>query len=364
MKKILIFSNYAWTIYNFRLPLIKHLISQGFKLEILTRKDAFFDKLTQDSHIPCHELKLSRVGMNPIEELRSIWHIYLSIKKINPDVILTFTIKPNLYTGLLNLIFKKKVIANITGIGVISSTVIFPLVKLLYRIALAKVNTVFFQNEEDLNYFVTNRLVKKNKCFRIYGSGINLLKYVPNNTVTPDKKIFLMAARLIPQKGFYELMEASSLLHSKLNSNQSNWEIVIFGAMQEDRPESIQLYHVLKQSHDVTFHGYTDHIQSILKTVYFVVLPTYYNEGIPRILIEAIAMGKPIITTKQKGCMDCYHNNGYLVSPRDVHDLHNALVKAINLSNEDYKNFCENSRQLAVEKFDENCIFKAYTKQL
>jgi len=359
MRKVLIISNYAWTVYNFRLPLIRFLRGSGFEVEVLTKRDEYVSRM-ESLGIRCHPLRINLTGEHLFQELRLMLHLFLMVRRINPDYILSFTIKPNLYMGFANFLLRKKWIANITGVGEIARSILYRPVLLAYRFSLLQATWVFFQNKEDMETFRTRRAVRVGLSSRIFGSGIDLAQfsYTPHSTRTVYSR-FIMAARLLPQKGFYEFMRAAEAMNCKA-------EFVVFGKEQEDRTESMALYGALQNSTSVRFGGFNENIKEEIARSHFVVFPSYYDEGLPRFLLEALAVGRPIITTDWKGCRDVVEDgiNGFLVRPRAADSLREAIRKCIEMRWGQYESFCRASRRIAEEKCDEKVIFQQYLEKM
>jgi glycosyltransferase involved in cell wall biosynthesis len=219
---------------------------------------------------------------------------------------------------------------------------------------------VYFQNTDDHNYFLKNNLIKNNG-FVLPGSGVDINKfyYEKIQFINSNKFIFLFNSRMLYSKGVELLFQAGLRLYKE----NFNFEIIIFGQSSVSNSDAIsnnQIQNWCKQPF-FTYKGFTDDIKSALINSHCVVLPSFYKEGTPKSLLEALSIGRPIITTDMPGCRDTVSNlNGFLVKPRDVNSLFESMKRILNLSFDDLITMGENSRQLAVNKFDDKIVINEY----
>jgi glycosyltransferase involved in cell wall biosynthesis len=301
-------------------------------------------------------------------EMLSLKEIYAALNKLAPDVVLSFTVKCNLYAGLCRRLLNFKHVANISGLGDLfrSSTAIpAKLPQLLYRIALAYTEVVFFQNNEDRALLVENGAVANERSKVLPGSGVDLTRFVPSASGTRGAvRSFLIFGRLLPQKGFDFFIEAARALRSRYGERVAFW---ILGAPDLERAESLALLKRIQAAHGegvVRYLNSTDDPVPYIREADVVVLPSTYNEGVPRSLLEAIASGKAVVTTDWKGCREVVEEgrNGWLVRPGDLGSLVEVLDRAICCDSATLAQFGRRSRELAEERFDEGVVLEEYRR--
>ena len=204
---VTIFANSCWTVFNFRANLVKALKARGCRVTVIAADDSYKEQL---NNLGCDfiPLNIKSRGKNIFKEFCTLAATYTAIKRLSPDVLLTFTIKPNIYGSLLAPLIGCKVINNITGLGSIfsSDNYLTKIIRFLYKIAFIKSSTVFFQNNEDMQLFLKYRLIRKSQCERLPGSGVNLeqFKYAPASNSYGRSFRFILIARMLWDKGIAE----------------------------------------------------------------------------------------------------------------------------------------------------------------
>lgn len=358
---ILIVVNNAWYAYNFRLNLARSFKNNGYIVCFAAPYDDKYTKLIQ-KEFECYNISMDAKGINPINDLKTMITLYQLYKKIEPQIVLNFTIKPNIYSSLVCGILKIKCISNITGLGTIfiKESFVTKLAKLMYKRALSYNEKVFFQNNDDKDLFLTNQLIQKSKIDLVPGSGVDLNKFSPVVKETKNKKlIFLMVARLLKDKGVVELVEAIKLLKQKYD----NFEVHLLGALGVANHTAITKEELESwiELDLVKYLGITDSVQDVLLKADCVVLPSY-REGTPRSLLEAAAMAKPIITTNTVGCKEVVENNinGYLCKVKDSNDLALKMEKMLSLSKTQLEKMGLAGRNKIINEFDEKFVINKY----
>ncbi|AII13903.1 glycosyltransferase, family 1 [Campylobacter iguaniorum] len=360
MNKIIIISNTSWSIYNFRLNLAKAFIDNGYEVQIVAPKDGYTNKLNQKFNV--YDVDIDSNGINPLKDLKTIFQIYKIYKKLKPDIVLNFTIKPNIYSSLVCRCLQIPCISNVTGLGTIfiKQNFITKIAKFLYKIALKKNKTVFFQNEDDKKLFLQYNLIgQKSNIDVLPGSGVDLDKFKPIIKADNGEFIFLFVGRLIKDKGITELIEASLILRKKYK----NFKIWLLGKLE------VQNNTVISQSEldnwltndFIEYLGATDNVADIISKSDCVVLPSY-REGTPRCLLEAAAMEKPIITTNTIGCKDVVDDgiNGLLCEVKNVKDLAQKMETMLNSSIKQRRLWGGVGRQKIIQKYDEKFVIDRY----
>ena len=338
--KIILFSNIPWSIYNFRLNLIRELMKEGHKIYVVSSYQERYTELLKKEVTKVENINISQSGKNVIKEILVIRKLSKLFNEIDPDIVFTFTIKCNVYTGLYKRFHNSFYqIANINGLGELfnKKSFMYYVAKTLYILASKNIDRVFTQNDEDTEMLICNKLIDKKKIKRIYGSGVDLNKYQPHLSGLSREKIqVLMFGRIVPCKGYQELIELITSYPEILEQ----FEFRVLGVEDKSRKASTELYVELQGLHEngkLELLPQIDDVRPVLYNADCVILPSYYNEGVPRCLLEALASGKPIITTDWKGCKETVQEsvNGFLIPHiGNVPALRDALLKFAALSNE------------------------------
>ncbi|MCX5816433.1 MAG: glycosyltransferase family 4 protein [Proteobacteria bacterium] len=365
MKKILIVSNTSWSIYNFRLGLLKSLKNSGFDVVAIAPEDGFSRKVETENFKLIVIKHLVGRGTNPLKDFKLFLEFYAIYKREKPDLIIHFTIKPNIYGSISALLNRTKYINVITGLGYvfIKDSLLQVFVRFLYKIICSFSQFVVFQNDEDKNIFLKKNIVKKEKAILIEGSGVNTDFFAPdfskNQLVKKDGVVFLMASRMLYDKGVIEFVEAARLVKQK----HFDARFVLLGACDNSNssciPESL-----IKSWHEegiINYFRETDDVRPFMNSSDVVVLPSY-REGLSKVLLEAMALEKPIITTDVAGCRETTENgkNGFLVPVRDVKGLADAIMKMIEIGESERKKMGQSSREKVKNEFDEKIVIKYY----
>jgi len=362
--RIAVLINTSWNIYNFRLELLRALKAKGHNIICIAPYDSYSNKLKEEG-FEYYDIKINNKGTNPFEDVKLIYDYYRLFKKTKPDVVLGYTIKPNIYGSIATGFLRIPTISNITGLGTVFLKKSFSskLAKILYKLALSK-NKVFFQNRDDLNIFLKQKLVKKGNVDLLPGSGINLQKFKPIPIVKNNNQFkFLLIARLIKDKGVLEYVNAARMI-KKIYTNVN---FLIIGAIWLDNPSAIYVDELISWQREgiIDYLGTTDNIKEEISKVDCVVLPSY-REGTPRTLLEAASMAKPIIATNVAGCREVVDDgvNGFLCRVRDYKDLAKSMEKMINLPEKDRIIMGQNGRKKMENEFDEKFVIQKYLNVL
>lgn len=359
--KILLSANVIFTVINFRRELIVALLEDGHEIHVLASMDDRYNDLMQ-YNVKYHKINMNKIGTKPLQDyklLRSYKEIY---KEINPDIILHFTIKPNIYGSLAASKLNIPVVNNVTGLGrsFRKKSLLNKIVRILYKKAFKTPKKIFFQNTDDMNLFLESKLVKKEKCDLLPGSGVNLLDFQVDNKEITGVRVFLMVARVTKSKGVLQYIEVAT----RIKNNGGNARFLLVGDIPEDGEDGISRESVNKwhNSGTIEYLGFSQDIKKQIAMADCIVLPSYYREGVPRSLLEGLAMGKPIITTDNVGCKETVINNinGYMVKCKSSDSLYDAIDRFAHLSEEEIKNMGTESRALAERKFDVNIVIDKY----
>jgi len=365
MRKIAIVLNDSWQAYNFRLNLARSLKASGYEVVFIAPFDEKYSELIKNE-FEFYDINIDPKGINPISDFKTMLYLYKLYKTMRPDLVLNFTIKPNIYSSIVAGVLRIKSISNITGLGTIfiKQSFITKIAKLLYKIALSFNSKVFFQNDDDKNLFIKHKLVDKEKTDLLPGSGVDLNKFIPIQKDLKDTKvIFLLLARLLKDKGVLEYIDAIRILKAKYKMI----EFQILGAIGVSNKTAITQDELDDWINNklIKYLGTSDNVQDVISKVDCVVLPSY-REGTPRSLLEACAMGKPIIATDVVGCKEVVEDglNGYLCEVKNSKDLADKMEIMFNLSKSERIMMGKAGRKKIVKEFDEKIVINKYLKAI
>ncbi|MFZ1742763.1 MAG: glycosyltransferase family 4 protein [Pontixanthobacter sp.] len=314
--------NASWNIWNFRKPLVEALLADGHRVTILAPTDETVSKLTGlgADYVP---LEMDVRGLGLLSNLGLVGHFKRHFSVLKPDVVLSYTIKNNIFGAVAARAMNIPFLPNVTGLGTIflGSKPMFLAGKLLYRFALGRLPIVFVQNDDDREFLIANHLLKQQQVKMLPGSGIDLEGFSASPLLGKEAgTIFLMISRLIRDKGVGEYLDAARI------AKAANPELVfqLLGPLGSENRTAISESELTPYAEDgsVTYLGATDDVRPYVQAAHCVVLPSY-REGAPRSLIEAAAMGRPIITTDVPGCRAVVENgvSGLLCEVRDAKSL-------------------------------------------
>ena len=360
--KLVIFINTAWNFINFRARLIQELVGHGYEVIAVAPDDEYSSQLPA---LGCRYIPLSMdiKGTHPGRDLLLLWRFFNLLRKERPDVYLGYTAKPNIYGSLAAHMMGVPVINNIAGLGAvfIKGGWLHKLVKGLYRVALSRSRKVFFQNEDDRQMFVSSGLVRAEVTDRLPGSGIDLDKFssIPLESSGCRGMRFLLVARMLWDKGVGEYVEAARLVRQR----HPDAEFCLLGFLDVQNPAAISRKQMDQWVAEgvVLYLGTANDVRPHIAAADCVVLPSY-REGVPRTLLEAAAMGRPIIATDVVGCREVVDDgvNGYLCQPRDAKDLAAKLLRMIELPHKERGSMGLLGRKKVEREFDEQIVIQRY----
>lgn len=366
--KIILALNSTWNLINFRLNLVKALVATGYDVTIV----APFDKHTNQLsilNVKFISLSIDKQGTNPIKDFILLLRYWKLLKSEKPAIFLGYTIKPNIYGSLAAHFLNVPVINNITGLGTtfIKQSWITILARYLYRASLTRSVKVFFQNHSDSQLFIEKNLVTLKAIDQLPGSGIDLKKFYFCSDTSKynigSSMRFLLIARMLWDKGVKEYVEAARLVHHY----HPNVKFSLLGFLDLDNPSAVSKKQIDKWVTEgvVSYLGKTDDVRTDIIKADCVVLPSY-REGTSRALLEAAAIGRPIITTNVPGCRNIVdHNmNGYLCEPHNINDLAEKILQMIGLSINKRIKMSYYGRKKIEKEFDEKIVISKYLKTI
>ena len=361
-KRVVLSSNTAFSLYNFRLPLMKALKEKGYEVVAVSPEDGKYSELLKKEFSFFPVRSLDRKGTNPIKDLKLFFEYFLLFKRLKPDLVINFTIKPNIYGSISAGLLGIPSISVITGLGYvfIRESWLTKFVKLLYWLAFRLNRGVVFQNSEDMK---TLKNLCEGRCLLIESSGVDLKHFDPTlcKEAKKDEFTFLFVGRLLTDKGIYELIKA----YEKLKKENPKVKLIIVGSPDEGNPNSVSKGELEKWVKEglIEWYGFQEDVRTFYCMADCVVLPSY-REGVPRVLLEAMAMEKPIITTEAPGCRNvCVDGvNGFLVKPRDAESLYLAMKKAVEMGEAELRKMGKKGREIVEQKYEISKIVSEYVK--
>lgn len=356
-ETILILTNSVGGLYNFRQEVVQAFVNEGYKVVIAApnnKRVTFFEDMGCVFRMVSFKLK----GTNPLSDLRLAFEYCKVIKETKPFVVLTYTIKPNLYGGLACRWCSVPQVANITGLGsaVENKGWLQKVIITLYRVCMRKTHLIFFQNNANFHFFRDNHILK-GKSELIPGSGVNLNFYSYQEYPTDDTIRFMFISRILRQKGIDQYLEAAAII----KKSHPSTEFHVFGGCGEDYSP---ILHDLNEKGIIIYHGHEPETRPFYKMTHCTIHPSYYPEGMSNVLLESCAMGRPIITTNRPGCGEIVDDgvNGFLVRQKDTADLVMQIEKFLRLSYDEKKQMGINARKKVEREFDRNFVVDAYLR--
>lgn len=357
MSKILIITNHSYMLYRFRLEVIKALMREHEV--VLSMPFVGHEEDFQALGLRCINTEVDRRGTNLKAELDLLSRYRKLLKEEKPDLVITYSIKPNVYAGLLCGLMRIPFCANVQGLGTaFQSKKMAGLATILYKTAFRKVSTVFFENEGNAKVFRDRQIIPAEKQVVLAGAGINLEQYAyqpyPENDVTH----FLYLGRIMKEKGMDELFDTVEKLHAE----GAPFVLDLVGFFEDEYKERVE---ALEARGIVKFHGFQPEPQPYYAMADCLVLPSWH-EGMSNVLLEAAATGRPLITSRIHGCMEAVIENesGYLCTAKDRESLYAAMKAFLALPREKREKMGACGRKLIEEKFEKSKVVEATVKAL
>ena len=359
MSKVLFLVNHDVVIYNFRLELVERLLAEGHQVVISSPYGERIDDLVK---LGCEHrgISLSRHGMNPVKELALICQYKKLMKSVAPDIVFTYTIKPNIYGAIASRSQNIPCVANITGLGtaVENGGMVQKITIALYKYAFTKIQKVYFQNTENMQFFI-DRKIALDKHELLPGSGVNLTRFALLEYPSSSTTEFAFISRIMKEKGIDQYLDAAEYIKKRY----PNTIFHVCGFCEQAYEER------LRELHDqgvITYHGMLRDIKPLLQKIQCTIHPTYYPEGLSNVLLESCASGRPIITTNRSGCREVVDDgiNGYIVKEKDSEDLIAKIEAFLSLSNEQKREMGLRGREKVAREFDRNIVVERYLSEV
>jgi glycosyltransferase involved in cell wall biosynthesis len=360
-QTITLSSNTSWYLYNFRTSTIRRLVEDGYRVVCLSPEDDYSRKLIADLGCEWQPLVMDNKGSNPFRDAGLVFQFWRYYKRLQPVAALHFTIKNNVYGTWAARSLGVPAINNISGLGTafIRSGLIAAIVRLLYKTSQPFAHRVFCQNEEDLAQLVERRLVAPEQLELLPGSGVNLDRFHPSLLEEhPGPFRFLYAGRMLTDKGLNELIAAVRAINA--NGIQSHLWLSGFANVENVSSISHQQLEAWGGEPGIEWLGPSGTMEQLYGAVDCVVLPSY-REGMPRSLLEAGAMGLPVIATDVPGCRNIVEDgvNGLLCEAKNSESLQLAMQRMLTLTPAERSEMGRQGRTLVSKKFDEQLVVEA-----
>ncbi len=360
--KILILTNYANGLYLFRKELLQTFAEDGHKVYVSLPPDENADKLKG----LCRIIKtpFDRRGVNPVKDLGLFMAYLRMIRKRKPDVVLTYTIKPNLYGGLACRIKKVPYLCNVTGLGtaIESGGLLSKILLRFYSVSMKGARRVFFQNMRNRDFMNKNGIALENNAL-LPGSGVNLTEHPLREYPAEEKNVrFLAVIRIMKDKGIEEYLEAARIVKKRYKN-------VKFHLVGEYEEETRALYEpqieALAEEKIIKYYGHIDNVEEVMAKSHIIVHPSYH-EGLSNVLLEAAACGRPVLASDVSGCVETFVDgeSGFAFESKSTDALVGAMEKMLALSHEERRQMGIAGRAWVEKNFDRNIIIKTYQNEL
>ena len=359
-KKVLILSNHFITLYSFRKELIKKLIEVGSDVYIALPESAD-NKFFVSMGCKVVETAVDRRGINPFKDFLLICKYVNIICKIKPDIILSYTIKPNIYGSIASRLTRCKQICNITGTGAtfLRKSVISEIAKILYKLSVKTSYKIFFQNNDDKDYFIKHKMVDNNYTV-IPGSGVNLDEYPICKLPSDEEVNFIFIGRVMNLKGIDQFLECAKVIKGKYK----NTNFYIAGFIEEDRyKDLIDVYYKLDI---VKYIGFQKDIKSWIQKCHCTILPSHGGEGVPNVLLESAAMARVCIASRISGSKEVIEDGktGYLFEAGNASDLISKIENFLSLDYEAKVHMGLAGRKRVEKEFDRAIVIRTYLNEI
>ena len=366
--KIIFVSNISWALFNFRRALMSEIKNRGHEIIFCAAYDDYTPKL-QDLGFRYIPIALERKGMNVLKDLSLFFSLIRIYKKEKPDWIYQNSIKPNIYGTIAAHLTGCRCINTISGLGYlfIRESFLSNLIRILYKLANSYAKKIFFQNKDDLQLFLDNKLIDARKCCLVAGSGVNTELFRPDCDKHPvlskNDFTFFYLGRILWDKGIGELIEAVRIL----KKDYPLIKVSFMGMIDKGNPAGVSDFQIQEWEREglIKYLGEVVDIRPYLASCDCVVLPSY-REGIPKTLLEASAMELPVIATDVPGCRDVVEHGvtGFLVNVKDAQALAKAMEKMIKMTEFQKKEMGRNGRAKVMRDYSESSVIKTYCAQI
>ncbi len=362
---IVVCANLAWNLVNFRAGLIRALLADGFRVIAVAPPDPAMEARLAKLGCAFVPAPIDAMGLSPWRDLATLRAFRRILRAHRPVAWLSWTIKPNVYGALAARFLGIPAIPNVSGLGTafIRRGLLTAVAKRLYRAGFARAPTVFFQNADDRALFVAGHLVRPDQARLLPGSGIDPEEWAPRNWTRPAPRRFLMLARVVADKGVREFAAAARIVRARWPDAR----FVLMGPLDVANRTALPAAEVRGWEADglIEYRAPIDDVRPAIAEADFVVLPSY-REGLSRVLLEAAALGRPIVATDVPGCRDIVRDgdNGFLCAPQDAAALAAALDRAAAVGDADWARMAHAGRERVIAEFSLERVTALYRAAL
>ncbi|MEH6592451.1 MAG: glycosyltransferase family 4 protein [Halioglobus sp.] len=361
MQTVTLSANTSWYLYNFRASTIRRLLADGYRVVCLSPDDGYASKLENELGCEWFPLTIDNKGSSPLKDMGLVVQFWRLYSRLKPVAAFHFTIKNNVYGTWAARVLGVPSINNVSGLGTafIRSGVVAAIARLLYKTSMPLAYRVFCQNEEDFQLLIEKNLVPASRLVLLPGSGVDVEQFQPD-LIEPHGGVFrfLYAGRMLADKGLFELIEAVKAI----NAASLRCELWLCGFADVENVSAISEAQLQEWGNEpgIKWLGPTDDMVKVYAQVNCVVLPSY-REGMPRSLVEAGAMGLPVVATNVPGCQNIIEDgyNGLLCEVKSRESLGAAMQKMLDMPHAERRALGTNGRALVVGKFSESVVIDA-----
>lgn len=364
LRTVAVAANSTGNIVTFRQGLIRALKAEGYEPVVIAPRDARAEERLERLAVERLTVELDRSGLNPIADLKLLQAYRRILKRVAPAALLAFTIKPNIYGCVAARALGIPAIPNVSGLGTVflMGGPLKTLVTAMYRFAFRRCEIVFFQNPDDVELFVENRIVRRSQARVVPGSGIDLQQYAPA-PLLPGPPVFLLIARLLRDKGICEYVEAARALRAE----HREVRFQLMGPLDPGNRSAIRQAELERWIADgvIEYLGPSEDVRPHIAAASVIVLPSY-REGLPRALLEGAAMGRPLVATDVPGCREVVEHgtNGFLCEAKSAGSLAKAMAALIGMAGGERARMGLAARRRVEERFSEERVVEAYLAAL
>lgn len=362
--KIIILENTYYTVLSLRMEILRHFKNKGYEVYILSKAEKDDIGVLEKEGFICRPV--GTVVLNPLKAIQFFYRLIVEIKKIQPDVIFSFTIRPNIFGSLAARCLGIPIVSNVTGTGPLTTDkgFIYLLIRLAYKFAFLKNQRVFFQNQDDFDFFIKNKFVRRDQAKLLPGSGVDTDYYYPR-LKTKNGFIFLMVSRLIADKGVRDFIEAAKIVKSKYPEIQ--FQLLGPYWQQSRSKNTISEVEVKAWEKEglINYLGYTLDVRPYMAEADAIVLPSY-REGCANVLMQGASMAKPLIATNVTGCKNLIVDgiSGYLSEVRNPHALVDSMIKLYALTENQRKAMGQKGREKMIREYQKSVVLGAYEMEV
>lgn len=359
-KKVLILVNHEITIYNFRKEFVLELLENNYEVYISSPKGKKIDCFVSLGCIHI-ETEVNRHGINPKEELKLLHQYWQIMKEIKPDVVYSYTIKPNIYGGIATRRLDIPFVSTITGLGsgFMNGSISRFIFTTLYKISFRKAQKVFIQNTHNLNLLIENKVISQEQAELIPGSGVNLTQFKYHSYPETEEELnFVYVGRLMKEKGILELFEAAKYF----KRHYKNINFHVLGFLDDDLEQTLNQ---LIDDKLIIYHGQQADIRPFIEKSHGIIHPSYH-EGLSNVLLEAAAMGRPILASDIPGCRETFDEGvtGLGFKPQSTQSLIDTIKSFIELPYEVKKAMGIKGRKKIKDEFNRQIVVDKYIKEI